>query len=46
MKFVFKAIDETTNVEVSFEAIQLDEIYEMYKQFLRGAGFYFEDDTE
>jgi hypothetical protein len=47
MKFTFKSESYGVEVEMNFEADTLDEIEEMYKQFLKGSGFYFvEDDGE
>jgi hypothetical protein len=47
MRFVFLSINESGGItQVTFDAITLDEIDEMYKQFLRGSGFFFEDDLE
>lgn len=47
MKFVFLSITEDgATTQLTFDATGLDEIEEMYKQFLRGSGFFFEDDLE
>jgi hypothetical protein len=46
MKFVFKSEQYGTIVEMSFEVVTLSEIEEMYKQFLRGSGFYLVEDED
>jgi len=46
MKLTFKSEQYGTTVEINFEADTLDEIEEMYKQFLRGSGFHFEDEED
>ena len=48
MKFVFTSEQDGETVTVAFEAVTLSEIEEMYKRFLRGAGFWIreEDDFE
>jgi len=44
MNFTFSSEHYGTTVEISFEAVQLDEIRDMFDQFLRGSGFHFEDE--
>jgi hypothetical protein len=46
MKFTFKSEQYGTVVEMSFEGVTLSEIEEMYKQFLRGSGFYLVEDED
>ena len=46
MKFTFKSEQYGTVVEMSFEGVTLSEIEEMYKQFLRGSGFYLVEDKD
>ena len=46
MKFTFNSESYGTTVEINFEATTLDEIRDMFDQFLRGAGFYFEDEED
>lgn len=46
MKFTFKSEQYGTVVDMSFEAVTLSEIEEMYKQFLRGSGFYLVEDED
>jgi hypothetical protein len=47
MKFTFKSEHELgTTVEINFDEEHLDEIEEMFKQFLRGSGFYIKDEEE
>ena len=44
MNFTFKSESYGVEVEIHFEADTLDEIEEMYKQFLRGSGFHIVED--
>ena len=44
MNFTFNSENYGTTVEVTFEAVTLNEIEDMFKQFLRGSGFYFVED--
>jgi hypothetical protein len=44
MFFTFKSEQYGTTVEVTFEAVTLNEIEDMFKQFLRGSGFYLVED--
>ena len=44
MKVTFKSEQYGTTVEMNFEAVTLSEIEDMFKQFLRGSGFYFVED--
>jgi hypothetical protein len=47
MKFTLKSEHEYgTTVEMTFDTAQLDEIEDMFKQFLKGSGFHFEDEEE
>lgn len=46
MKFTFKSEQFGTVVEMNFEGMTLSEIEEMYKQFLRGSGFYIVEDED
>jgi hypothetical protein len=46
MKFTFNSESYGTTVEINFEATTLDEIRDMFDQFLRGSGFYFEDEDD
>ena len=46
MKLTFASEQYGTTVEISFEATHLDQIREMFDQFLRGSGFHFEDEEE
>jgi hypothetical protein len=46
MNFTFNSESYGTTVEINFEATTLDEIRDMFDQFLRGAGFYFEDEED
>lgn len=46
MFFTFKSEQYGTTVEMNFEAVTLSEIEEMYKQFLRGSGFYLVEDKD
>ena len=46
MNFTFNSESYGTTVEINFEATTLDEIRDMFDQFLRGSGFHIvEDDT-
>ena len=44
MNFTFNSENYGTTVEVTFEAVTLNEIEDMFKQFLRGSGFYLVED--
>jgi hypothetical protein len=46
MNFTFNSQQYGTTVEISFEASHIDQIREMFDQFLRGSGFHFEDEEE
>jgi hypothetical protein len=46
MNFTFNSESYGTTVEINFEATTLDEIRDMFDQFLRGSGFYFEDEDD
>ena len=46
MKFTFKSEQYGTTVEIHFEGIQLENINEMFKQFLKGSGFYLVDEDD
>lgn len=46
MKFTFKSEQYGTTVEMNFEGIQLENIEEMFKQFLKGSGFYLVEDKD
>jgi hypothetical protein len=46
MKFTFKSEQYGTTVEISFEGVTLDEIRDMFDQFLRGSGFYLVEDED
>jgi hypothetical protein len=46
MRFAFNSQQYGTTVEISFEATHLDQIRDMFDQFLRGSGFHFEDEEE
>jgi hypothetical protein len=46
MKVTFKSEQYGTTVEMNFEAVTLSEIEDMYKQFLRGSGFYLVEDKD
>jgi hypothetical protein len=46
MNFIFNSQQYGTTVEISFEATHLNQIREMFDQFLRGSGFYIEDEDE
>jgi hypothetical protein len=46
MFFTFKSEQYGTTVEMNFEAVTLDEIRNMFDQFLRGSGFYFVEDDD
>jgi hypothetical protein len=41
MNFTFNSEQYGTTVEINFKADTLDEIHEMFEQFLRGSGFHF-----
>jgi len=46
MKLTFISEQYGTTVEINFEATHIDEIREMFDQFLRGSGFHFEDEED
>jgi hypothetical protein len=46
MKFTFNSEQYGTTVEISFEATHIDQIRDMFDQFLRGSGFHFEDEED
>jgi hypothetical protein len=47
MKFTFKSEQSCgTTVEVTFDAVMLDDIQDMFKQFLRGSGFIVLDEDD
>jgi hypothetical protein len=46
MKFTLNSEQYGTTCELNFEATHLNQISEMFKQFLRGSGFYIEDEEE
>ena len=46
MKFTFNSEQYGTTVEINFEAETLDEIRDMFDQFLRGSGFHFVDEED
>jgi hypothetical protein len=46
MKFTFNSEQYGTTCELNFEATHIDQIREMFDQFLRGSGFYIEDEDE
>ena len=46
MKFNLCSEQYGTTVEINFEATHIDQIREMFDQFLRGSGFYIEDEDE
>lgn len=46
MKFVFTSEQDGEVVTVAFEAVTLSEIDEMYKRFLRGAGFWIREEDD
>ncbi len=46
MFFTFKSEQYGTTVEMNFEAVTLDEIRDMFDQFLRGSGFYLVEDED
>jgi hypothetical protein len=47
MKLTFKSEHEYgTTIEMTFDTAQLDEIEDMFKLFLKGSGFHFEDEEE
>jgi hypothetical protein len=46
MKFIFNSESYGTTVEIIFEATHIDQIRDMFDQFLRGSGFHFPDVDE
>jgi hypothetical protein len=46
MKFTLCSEQYGTTVEINFEATHIDQIRDMFNQFLRGSGFHFEDEEE
>jgi hypothetical protein len=46
MRFTFNSESYGTTVEINFEATHIDQIRDMFNQFLRGSGFHFEDEDE
>lgn len=46
MKLTFTSQQYNTTVEINFEATHIDQIREMFDQFLRGSGFHFEDEED